>query len=655
MLRVRLSIPIILVLVIGIFGVTVLPADIIKLRAGNDVFGQVLATDSGIIKIRTPMGLMELPETRVINITKEPEGIIYSKFGKFYLDRKDYEKAVQYYQKALEIDPDQNDYKIALNAAQKAKETAQKNRFDTILEEGNRCLEQGRYWDAFDAFSKITTASPGEPWETKAKSGIAKGYLVQASKAQDIREREKIIIKVLELDPESAAGHYEMGLIFLQNKKRDQAREEVQTALNHDANLVNAIRLLGLMNYEDKEYLKASDLFERLKTASPDLYLKVKSQLVTCYLELGKKAYQDAQYDESRLWLEKAVNLDPYNDWSLLWKTQYQIRKRDMDSTSAEAHFSLGLWCQDKKLNEEALEHFKAAYQIDSSNYKAKQKVSELNDRFAGIYYQSGQQSFKNGNFNKAIENFNKIIQDYPESSYAPDAKRLIGIVREQWAEFIYRDASNAYRARYYDRAHEGFTKIIEEFSDTHRFLDAQQSLKQVRGMALNDTPDKSESPDRLKEIDALIASTHGADSIAWLRIKSLSTLTPYQLEYRLHNLSLKDKTLMEMNLDKVVYLFYNPLLKIDKLTPMALKYSLPVRDKSKIRSESDYVKLLQLSLLLAITIKDEVNRGWMELAPYFGSNRNEVENVKPSLGKEAQGLIEERNAEVCQILNLKR
>src|SRR5438445_6461563 len=79
-------------------------SDIVTLENGSDIFGEVTLEGEKTVKMKTPAGNLEFPRDRVVKISRESLSVTYGKFGKYYLDRKEFSKAVGAYEKALESD-----------------------------------------------------------------------------------------------------------------------------------------------------------------------------------------------------------------------------------------------------------------------------------------------------------------------------------------------------------------------------------------------------------------------------------------------------------------------------------------------------------------------------------------------------------------------
>jgi len=630
-------------------------SDTVTLVNGSEIFGEVTMEGEQTVKIKTPAGNLEFPRERVVKVIRESPDVTYTKFGKYYLDRKDYNRAVAAFEKALEKNPTNADIQSKLELAKSLSKKIQSSEADTIVAAGDRSVIQEQYLDAIDIYAKITTMNLGDTWNKKAFEKIAHVYILQANRAMEFNKREELVGKALAINPQSAEAHYEQGMIYLQKNQTEPARQQFEQSLTWDPGFVQSHRILGNIYFNDQKYLEASEQYEQVKKLSLNIFSGVKQNLVGCYLALGNQSYQNQKYDEARVWFEKYLELDSRGNWSLLYETQYQLKKLDIDPTKSDDHFNLGLWCQDKNLDNDAMVEFKTAFKLDSSNFKAKRKMVEIYDKFASSLYQTGTQKLNSKEYGLAINSFSRITADYPESSFSAEANRLIGVTREQWAENIYAYAKSSFDARYFDRAFEGFNNIVQNFSDTQRFVDAQRMLARTKSQLRFEENAGNDRKQRLDELQKIIDSSAGEDHQAWNRIKEMQFMAQYDFEARLSNLILREKNLIRGSLDRVVYLFYDSDKGVDKLRPMALKYSLPVADRSKVRTEQDYIKLLQFALLLSISQGDEYYNAWQELIPYFSTGPSELEDAKSRMSDDAKRLIEERGSEVYRILNLKR
>lgn len=634
-------------------------SDIVTLENGNEIFGEVIMEGEKMVKIKTPAGNLEFPRDHITKIARESLSVTYGKFGKYYVDRSEYTKAVAAYEKALQSDPQNATLKTQLEQVKQLAKTVSTSQADSLINAGDNAVVQEQYNDAIDSYAKITTMNLGEGWNIKAFKKIAHVYILQANLAQEASKREDFVRKALVLDPQSAEALYEQGMIYLQKNQNELARRQFEQALTFDPTYDKAHRILGNLYYGEQKFLEATEHYEQLKKMSPDLFSSVKQNLISAYMTLGTQAYQNRKYDEAQLWLEKYLDLDPTGNWSLLYQTQYELKKLVIDPTQSDDHFKLGLWCQDKNLDSEALTEFKTAYKLNTANFKAKRKMIELYDKFASGLYQTGTLSLNSQQYYQAIASFTRITANYPESSFYADASRLIGTSKEQWSENLYNTAKANFDSNYFDKAFDGFNTIVQNFPDSSRFIDAQRMLARTKSKIRFETVPVNDRKQKLDELQKLVDSSTGEDREAWDKILEMETMSPYDFEARLTNLNYRERLLLHDNLERVVYLFYDPDkdVKESKLYSISLKYQLPLFDKSKVRNVQEVSKVYQFALLLASSVGGDYYTGWQQLIPYFSTSRSELEDAKAKgeFSDEAVRLIEEHGSEVVRMLNLQR
>jgi tetratricopeptide (TPR) repeat protein len=632
-------------------------SDIVTLENGSEIFGEVTLDGEKTLKIKTPAGNLEFPRDKVVKVTRESKSVTYGKFGKYYLDRKEYDKAIDAYEIALKDDPENAGLKSQLEQVNQLAKTVSSSQADEILSAGDRAVTQEQYDNAIDSYSKITTMNLGEGWNKKAFEKIAHVYILQANLTQEASKREDFVGKALALDPQSAEALYEQGMIYLQKNQNELARQQFEQTLAFDPTYAKAHRILGNLYYGEQKFLEATQHYEQLKKMSPDLFSSVKQNLISAYQTLGTQAYQNQKYDEAQLWLEKYLDLEPSGNWSLLYQTQYHLKLMAIDPTKSDDHFNLGLWCQDKNLDSDALTEYKTAYKLDNSSFKAKRKMIELYDKFASGLYQTGTMNLNSQQFNQAISSFTRITANYPESSFYADASRLIGVSREQWSESLYNTAKANFDANNFDKAFEGFNAIVQDFPESSRFVDAQRLLARTKSKIRFETIPVNDRKQKLDELQKLIDSSSGEDRQAWDKILEMETMSQYDFEARLANLNYRERLLLHDNLERDVYLFYDPDkdVKESKLYSISLKYQLPLFDKSKVRNVQDVAKVYQFALLLASSLGGDYYNGWQQLIPYFSTSRSELEDAKAKgeFSDEAVRLIEEHGSEVTRMLNL--
>lgn len=146
---------------------------------------------------------------------------------------KDYEPAIETFQKALTEHRNPDTLK-KLNDAEKAKkELEQQEYFDPRIadeerEKGNECFKQQKYPEAVKHYTESLRRNPKDP---KAYSNRAACYTKLGALPEGLKDAEKCI----ELDPTFAKGYNRKGAIQFFMKEYDKALETYQEGLKHDA------------------------------------------------------------------------------------------------------------------------------------------------------------------------------------------------------------------------------------------------------------------------------------------------------------------------------------------------------------------------------------------------------------------------------------
>ncbi|XP_028804376.1 hsp70-Hsp90 organizing protein 3 [Neltuma alba] len=185
---------------------------------------------------------------------------------------KDYERAIETYQKALTEHRNPDTLK-KLNEAEKAKkELEQQEYFDPKLadeerEKGNEFFKQQKYPEAVKCY---TEALRRNPKDARTYSNRAACYTKLGAMPEGLKDAEKCI----ELDPTFSKGYSRKGAVQFFMKEYDKAMETYQEGLKHDPNnqeLIDGIkRCVEQINKASRGDLSPEELKERQAKAMQD-------------------------------------------------------------------------------------------------------------------------------------------------------------------------------------------------------------------------------------------------------------------------------------------------------------------------------------------------------------------------------------------------
>ncbi|KAK7309033.1 hypothetical protein RJT34_05455 [Clitoria ternatea] len=185
---------------------------------------------------------------------------------------KDYEPAIEAFQKALTEHRNPDTLK-KLNEAEKAKkDIEQQEYFDPKLadeerEKGNEFFKQQKYPEAVKQYTESLLRNPKDP---KAYSNRAACYIKLGAMPEGLKDAEKCI----ELDPTFVKGYSRKGAVQFFMKEYDKALETYREGLKHDANnqeLLDGIRkCIEQINKASRGDLTPEELKERQAKAMQD-------------------------------------------------------------------------------------------------------------------------------------------------------------------------------------------------------------------------------------------------------------------------------------------------------------------------------------------------------------------------------------------------
>ena len=300
--------------------------------------------------------------------------VAYTNLGATIANRGRFPEAIEYFQKALEINPDSA---------------------ETHNDWGKVLLEQGRTAEAIEHFQKAVEIDP-DCAEAHNNLGIllaAQGQTAQAIKHYQI---------AIKLNPDRAEVYNNLGNVLATQGRTAEAIEHFQKALEIEPyyakahhNLANVLAAQGRLDEAIAHFQNAVEL-------RPD-YSEAQNDWGTILLEQGRFA-------EAMEHFQKAVQLNP-------------------DFAGAHDNLAATLALQGRPA--EAIEHYQRSLQIKPDNAKARynlanilaaqgrldeatehyQRALELMPNFTHALYQLGLVLQSQGKFAAAIAQFQKILE----------------------------------------------------------------------------------------------------------------------------------------------------------------------------------------------------------------------------------------------------
>jgi superkiller protein 3 len=202
----------------------------------------------------------------------------YSKGYDYKWNKKDTDKALEYYLKAVSIDP---------------------NHENALFELGYVYNEKGEYQKAIEYYSRVVALNPRAK---DAFNNIGLAY----SRLNDQQNAEKWYKKALDIDPNYAIALNGIGLVMWKAKKYKEAEASYKKAIRSDPKYHMAYYNMGILYEDMKQYAESKDYYKKTIEINPG-YVNAMINLGVI-LETKDKNFSDAEY-----WYKKASEVSPDN------------------------------------------------------------------------------------------------------------------------------------------------------------------------------------------------------------------------------------------------------------------------------------------------------------------------------------------------------
>lgn len=170
----------------------------------------------------------------------------------------------------------------------------------------------------------------------------------------------------------------------------------------------------GMEYFEREKYKKALQSFEQLKDFYPFSKFAILAEL-----KMGDCHYHLEQYQEAIFTYEEFVELHPRNE--AVPYVVYQIGMSYFDQMDSID--------RDQSTTHKAISTFRQLIeQYPESSYveKAKENIRISEENLAGHQFYVGKFYLKGNHYPAAIERFNIVLKQYPNSQIVPEAKKYL-------------------------------------------------------------------------------------------------------------------------------------------------------------------------------------------------------------------------------------
>lgn len=477
---------------------TILPLafpDIVIFKTGERKTGMVIESesDSDNILFLSISGEMKIPRSRISKITMEPQDQSYVHIGKGYLGLKDYASAKENIEKALALNPDNEEAISLLSVIQEEinRESARNKqdkalKVDQSLESISELINSQKYQNALDLLEKLQQADLSPTQKENLQSLHFTLYYQWGLNSLD------------RLNPKGAGEYFEKALSLQPDNQ--MAFDKLLSIWDSDPTMTAKVIAIYEKQYKNNSEdlalnRKLADLYYRqrdLKSASPYLkkvHMKTKGldvinaeRLREALVNLHSEAALNKKFDSAAQYYQEFLDAFPGEDPTPLYYYKYSQMRQSVADDDFEGHIKLGEFCKQHHLDEEAKSEFFYVLEQNPENPQALKGIME----YAQLDLAEARLAYDKKDYDAALYIISQVVSQYMKltdvlaAAYELKERAEIEIRREN-KELTARARALAGRGdEYYAIAemHVNAMKSTERRSDIRVLSDKEEAKK---------------------------------------------------------------------------------------------------------------------------------------------------------------------------------
>lgn len=267
--------------------------------------------------------------------------------GKTYCNNEEYDKAIEIFKKAVELNPNDDDSWRLL---------------------GNSYNRNGQIEEAIKYYLKAAELNPDD-----SRNWFNLG--ISYSNNEQYKEAINSFLKVVELNPDDSYSWYGLGNSYIKNKQVEDAIKSLLKATELNSNDYQSWLDLAISYIHNEQYEEAIKYLSKAKELNPDGFDN--------WYELGEAYLNNGQFQEAIETLLKAVELNPDEDiWRLLgmsyrFNEQYEeamnsfIEATKLNQDNNINWYAIGDLLYIQGAYEEATEYLKKSIELGNNGLNA--------------------------------------------------------------------------------------------------------------------------------------------------------------------------------------------------------------------------------------------------------------------------------------------
>ena len=431
----------------------------------------------------------------------------YFSQAKSHFSRKNYDKAIELYEKAIKTTVDNGIKTQAQNGLEKAKREKTLSKIRKTNEQANAiargfffqaesCFSKNYYYEAIEFYEKAVKKAADENIKTQAQNGIERAKSKNDAIVRDYISQADSF--VLEKKYDIAIGLYEQAA----NEAIDEdLKTEAQNGITRAKCAIEKAKNSLAKDYilkadsvfDQKKYNKAIEFYKRAINKAIDEDLKTEAQngitRAKCAIEKAKNSlaedyilksdslFNQKKYDEAIELYEKAIYTAVDNDI----KAKAKNARRNV---FARTYISQAESLFNQKKYVDAIELYEKAINMAYDNeikIQAQRSIEKVENSVARCCISQAESSFSEKRYVDAIRFYEKAVNIADDENVKTQAQNGINQVKKAIARDYISQADSFFNQKKYDDAIELYEKAVKETDDENIKTQAQNCIEKTK------------------------------------------------------------------------------------------------------------------------------------------------------------------------------
>lgn len=241
-----------------------LGGDVVHLKTGSTLRGEVVSEDARSIVLRTPHSLLTIPRADVERIERETPAETLKGLGRDALRRRRYDRALEYLRQALKADPDDDELPSLIRSAYRGRIRA--------------LLDEGRYREA----QSLLEEAAGAGLSTSDLAGVATELADRRSEFERLQARAQSEVEVGQY--RRALESYRRLLELAPVRRRELVKAQARVYLQYGDSL-----------FRERNFQEARIQYQEALRLDPELLPQLEDKLVASTISVINDELERAQ------------------------------------------------------------------------------------------------------------------------------------------------------------------------------------------------------------------------------------------------------------------------------------------------------------------------------------------------------------------------